>query len=92
MEVTIAYYIRRLNDDESASSKSRSFLQGSEEKECPYSKFNTSEMLDKLLEKELKELPKSKHPEKFKRTNDPKYCRHHRIISHPIKKCRTLKE
>ena len=24
--------------------------------------------------------------------NDPKYCKHHRIVDHPIKKCLILKE
>jgi len=42
------------------------------------------EMLNKLPEEGLSELPKSKRPEEIKRTCDPKYCRYHRIVSHPI--------
>ena len=49
-------------------------------------------MLDKLLEEGLIELSESKRPEEIGRTSDPKYCRYHRIISHPIEKCRTFKE
>jgi len=48
-------------------------------------------MLPKLLEKELIELPESKHPKDVRRTNDPKYCKYHRIISHPIEKCNALR-
>ena len=42
MEFTITYYKRRLNDDESASSRSRSSIGGSEEKEYPYFEFDAS--------------------------------------------------
>ena len=49
-------------------------------------------MLDKLFEKGLIELLESKRPEEIERTNDPKYCRYHSIISHPIENCRTFKE
>ena len=50
------------------------------------------EILNKLLEEGLNELPKSKRPEEIERTGDPKYCRYHRIVIHPIEKCRTFKE
>ena len=43
-------------------------------------------MLHTLLEKELIELLESKHPKEVGRTDDPKYCKYHMIISHPIKK------
>ena len=49
-------------------------------------------MLDKLLGKELIELSESKRLEEIRRTNDPRYCRYYRIISHHIEKCRTFKE
>jgi len=53
MELTIAYYGRRLNDDESVASarNESSILRDSEEKECPYSESDVPEVLDKLLEK-----------------------------------------
>ena len=55
MELTIASYGRRLNDDESItlSTNRSSMLRGFEEKECPYSESDTPKMLDKLLEKGL---------------------------------------
>jgi len=49
-------------------------------------------MLMQLIEKGLIELPKSKDHEEIRRTDDLKCYRYHRIISHPIKKCRTFKE
>jgi len=54
--------------------------------------FDAPEMLNKLLEEGLIELPESKHPGQIERTGDPKYYRYHRIISHPIEKCRTFKK
>ena len=92
MELTIACYKRELKDDESTSLRNKSSLGGSEEKECPYSGFDEPEMLDKLLEKGLIELLESKRPEEIGRTNDPKYCRYHKNISHLIENCRTFKE
>ena len=49
------------------------------------------EMLDKLLEKGLIELPKSRRPKEIGRTDDSKYYKYHRIISHPIEKCKAFK-
>jgi len=84
MEVTIAYYGKQLNDDGSITSlRNRS----SEENEYPYSESDAPEMLHKLLKKGLIEFPESKRPEKVGRTDDSKYCKYHKIISHPIEKC-----
>jgi len=47
----------------------------SEEKECSYYESDVPEMLDKLLEKGLIELPESKCPKEIGRSNNPKYCR-----------------
>ncbi|KAM1575820.1 hypothetical protein ACFX10_032214 [Malus domestica] len=49
-------------------------------------------MLDDLLEKKVIELPECKRPEEMNRINDPKYCKYHRIVNHPIGKCFVLKE
>jgi len=60
MELTIAYYGRWLQDDQSmAPSRNIKFmLRDSKESEYPYSEFDAPEMLDKLLEEGLIELPK----------------------------------
>jgi len=39
-------------------------------------------MLDKCLEEGLIELPELRRPEEIGRTNDPKYCKYHKINSH----------
>ncbi|KAM1619260.1 hypothetical protein ACFX1X_018248 [Malus domestica] len=49
-------------------------------------------MLDDLLEKKVIELPECKRPEEMNHINDPKYCKYHRIVSHPVGKCFVLKE
>ena len=49
-------------------------------------------MLDELLKSKLIQLSESKRPEKANRVNDPNYCKYHRLISHPVKKCSVLKD
>ena len=92
MELTIAYYGRRLQDDESMAPLKDISFKLKDSKENAASEFDAPKMLDKLFEEGLIELPKSKRPEEIGRTSDPKYCRYHRIISHLIEKCRTFKE
>ena len=49
-------------------------------------------MLDHLLELKLIELQEMKCPEEADQTNDPKYCKYHRLIGHPIEQCFVLKD
>ena len=49
-------------------------------------------MLDDLLEKGVIQLLELKRPEDVGRTADLNYCCYHRMVSHPLKKCVTLKE
>ena len=49
-------------------------------------------MLDDLVENGIIELLELKRPREARRTTDPKYCCYHRVISHPLEKCITLKE
>jgi len=49
-------------------------------------------MLDDLLEKWVIQLSKLNRPEDVGGTVDPKYGRYHRMVSHPLEKCITLKE
>lgn len=44
-----------------------------------------------LLEQGLIELPEPKRPDEVGRVGDPKYCKFHRVISHPIEDCWVLK-
>ena len=64
MDLTIAYYGRQLNDNESTFLRNRnSVLRGSEEKEYLYSESNVPDMLKEILEKGLIKLLESKYPE-----------------------------
>ena len=75
-----------------ASSRNRSStLRDSEKSKYSYSEYDAPKMLDKLLEKGLVELPERRRPEEIGRTNDPKYCKYYRIISHPTKKCKAFR-
>ena len=70
----------------------RPTLKELQEKKYPFPDSDLSDMLDDLLEKGVIELPESKCLEEVGRTVDPKYCGYHRIVSHPLEKCVTLKE
>jgi len=80
----------KLEDKKSMSfkdgTKKRPTLKELEEKKYPLPDWDLSCMLVDLLEKGVIELVKTKHPEEAGRTTDPKYCRYHRVISHPLKK------
>ena len=83
-----------MQDDESMPPpRNISFiLRDSKESEHPYYEYDVSKIFAKPFEERLTELPKSKRQEEIERTNDPKYYKYHRIIGHPIEKCRTFKE
>ena len=49
-------------------------------------------MLEQLLEKQLIQLPECKRLEQTGKVDDPKYCKYHRVISHPVGKCFVLKK
>jgi len=49
-------------------------------------------ILSDLLEKGAIQLLELKRTEDVGMTIDPKYCRFHRMVSHPLEKCITLKE
>jgi len=66
-------------------------LKDSKESEYPYSDFDAPEMLHKLLERGLIELPESKRSEEVGRTDYPKYCEYHRIIGHSIENCNAFR-
>ncbi|KAM1179923.1 hypothetical protein ACFX13_019382 [Malus domestica] len=62
------------------------------QKKYPFLDSNVAAMLDDLLEKKVIELPECKRPEEMNRVNNPRYCKYHRIVSHPVGKCFVLKE
>ncbi|KAI5342011.1 hypothetical protein L3X38_009886 [Prunus dulcis] len=70
----------------------RRTLKELEEKTYPFPDSDVAGMLEDLLEKKVIELPECKRPEEMNRVNDPKFCKYHRIVSHPVEKCFVLKE
>ncbi|KAM1201782.1 hypothetical protein ACFX2J_017828 [Malus domestica] len=70
----------------------KSTLRELEHKVYPFPDSDMDAMLDDLLEKKVIELPECKRPEEMNHINDPKYCKYHRIVSHPVGKCFVLKE
>ena len=70
----------------------RPTLQEMQEKQYPFPDSDISNMLDHLLELKLIKLSKMKRPEKADQTNDPKYCKYHCLIGHPIEQCFVLKD
>ena len=63
-----------------------------QEKQYPFPDADISNILDHLLELKLIELLEMKRPEEANQTNDPKYCKFHRLVGHPIKQCFVLKD
>ncbi|KAM2675582.1 hypothetical protein EV1_002329 [Malus domestica] len=72
--------------------KYKNTLRELEQKTYPFPDSDVDAMLDDLLEKKVIELPECKRPEEMNRTNDPRYCKYHRIVSHHVGKCFVLKE
>ncbi|KAA0041525.1 ty3-gypsy retrotransposon protein [Cucumis melo var. makuwa] len=52
----------------------------------------TQDMLKKLVEKQLIQLPECKRSEQAGNVDDPNYCKYHQVISHSIEKYFVLKE
>jgi len=69
----------------------RPTLKELQEKRYPLPDSDLLDMLDDLLEKGVIQLPDPKRLEDVGRTIDPKYCRYHRMTSHPLEKGVTLK-
>ena len=67
-------------------------LKEMEERTYPFLDFVVSRMLDDLLEKKITKLLECKRPREMGHTNNPKYCKYHRVISHPVEKCFVLKD
>ena len=66
-------------------------LRGSKEKEWHYYERDVLEMLDKFLKNGFIELLASQRSEEIRKNNDPKYYKHHMIISNPTEKCKVFK-
>ncbi|KAM1259922.1 hypothetical protein ACFX2I_039219 [Malus domestica] len=70
----------------------RRTLKELEEKIYPFPDSDVVAMLDDLLDKKVISLPECRRPEEMNRTDNPRYCKFHRFISHPTEKCFVLKD
>ncbi|KAM1063519.1 hypothetical protein ACFX2A_028267 [Malus domestica] len=70
----------------------RRTLKELEEKTYPFPDSDVVAMLDNLLDKKVIGLPECRWPEEMNRIDSPRYCKFHRFISHPTKKCFVLKD
>ncbi|KAI5317664.1 hypothetical protein L3X38_037371 [Prunus dulcis] len=84
------------NKREVTKSKAKTHPKGSLSKSAKRLKsFNdedVEEIFDQLLASNSIALPESKRPAEANKTNDPRYCRYHRLISHTLKDCYILKD
>ena len=67
-------------------------LKEMEEKTDPFPDADVRGKLVDLLEKNVIKLLEYKCLKEMGRTNDPKYCIYHRVISHLVEKCFVLKD
>ncbi|XP_059316492.1 uncharacterized protein LOC132067311 [Lycium ferocissimum] len=70
----------------------KSTLKEMQEREYPFLDSDVPEIFDELLELKLIELPEMKRPNEAGRTNDPNYCKYHRLVGHPFEKCFVFKD
>ena len=70
----------------------RSTLKEMMAKQYPFDNSDVPRIFDELLKNRLIELPEMKRPDEEGRSDDPKYCKYHRLISHPIQDCFVFKE
>ena len=67
-------------------------LKERQKKIYPFPDADIPDMLEQLLEAQLIEFPKCKRPEEMEKVDDPKFCKYHRVIDHPVERCFVLKE
>ncbi|KAL0355653.1 UNVERIFIED_CONTAM: hypothetical protein Sradi_4012200 [Sesamum radiatum] len=79
-------------DQRVTNDRRRPTLKELQEKEYPFPDSDVPYIFHELLERKLIELPESKRPDEAGRVNDPKYCKYHRVVSHPIERCFVVKE
>ncbi|KAL0374252.1 UNVERIFIED_CONTAM: hypothetical protein Sradi_3340900 [Sesamum radiatum] len=79
-------------DQHVTNDRRRPTLKELQEKEYPFPDSDVPYIFDELMERKLIELPESKRPDEAGRVNDPKYCKYHRVVSHPIERCFVVKK
>ena len=70
----------------SKASLKKATLKDVQRKEYLFFEFNSLEMFDDLITRQLKNLPKMKSQTEVGQIDDPNYCTYHCLIGHPTKK------
>ncbi|XP_051117866.1 uncharacterized protein LOC127242389 [Andrographis paniculata] len=70
----------------------RPTLKELQSKTYPFLDSDVSGIFDDLLRENLIELPNSKRPEEAGKVDDPRYCKYHRVVGHPIHNCFVFKD
>ena len=73
-------------------SNQQSTLREMQGKKYPFLDSDVSEIFDEFLELKLIDLPEMKRPDEAGKTDDPNYCKYHRLVSHPLEKCFVFKD
>ena len=73
-------------------SNQKSTLREMQGKKYPSLDSDVSEIFDELLELKLIDLPEMKRPDEAGKTDDPNYCKYHRLVSHPLEKYFVFKD
>jgi len=68
------------------------YFEGTSRDEISVSLFGLAQNTNDLPEKGFIQLPEPKRPKEVGSTADPKYCRYHRMVSHPPEKYVMIKE
>ena len=67
-------------------------VQERKEKKYPFDDDDVQGIFDELMATKAISIPEPKQPKEVNKTNDPRYCPYHRIISHSIKDCCVFKD
>ena len=75
-----------------ARSNQKSTLKEMQGKKYLFLDSDVSKIFDELLELKIIDLPEMKRPDEAGKTDDPNYCKYHRLVSHPLEKCFVFKD
>ncbi|KAH6815278.1 hypothetical protein C2S51_020098 [Perilla frutescens var. frutescens] len=95
MKATPVKFIRKDVDKDTKQNvqpEKRMTLKEMQQKQYHFLDSDVSGIFDDLLKEGLIELPEMKRLNKTGRTDDPKYCKYHRLVGHAIHDCFILKD
>ncbi|KAH6831489.1 hypothetical protein C2S53_010419 [Perilla frutescens var. hirtella] len=94
-KATFIKFIRKDADKDTKQNvqpEKKMHLKEMQQKQFPFLDSDVLGIFDDLLKEGLIELPEMKRSNEAARTDDPKYCKYHRLVRHPIHDCFILKD